>query len=178
MLALGTTLPDLHCDAYLPDGRIEALSLSMFRGKWLVLVFWPLDFTHATPADLRAHSELAGDFDLSGAVLLGASVDSVHAHQAWVRHGLGALQFPLLGDVARTLCTACGVLRHDGVAAHATLIVNPEGRIVSVAAADLSIGRSARETLRLLHALQSGELAASAWPLATPTLQPRRAAAA
>ena len=165
MISIGQTLPDLGCEAYLPDGRIEPLSLSQYRGKWLVLFFWPLDFTFVCPTEIRAYADLCHDFDVSGAVLLGASVDSAHAHRAWVRHGLGPVGFPMLGDVAHTLARSFGVLTDAGVALRATFIVNPEGRVMSVAANDLNVGRSARETLRLLHALQSGELTACEWQL-------------
>jgi alkyl hydroperoxide reductase subunit AhpC len=163
MISIGQVIPDSTCAAYLPDGRIEPISLDQYRGKWLVLFFWPLDFTFVCPTEIRAYSDLSHDFDVSGAVLLGASVDSAHAHRAWVRHGLGAVRFPLLGDVSRTLAQGFGVLTESGVAVRATFIVSPEGRVMSVAANDLNVGRSARETLRLLHALQSGELTACEW---------------
>ncbi|MEW5967332.1 MAG: peroxiredoxin [Pseudomonadota bacterium] len=163
MISIGHTIPDVTSEAYLPDGRIEPVSLAQYRGKWLVLFFWPLDFTFVCPTEIRAYSDLAHDFDISGAVLLGASVDSAHAHRAWVRHGLGPVRFPMLGDVSHELARGCGVLTDSGVAVRATIIVNPEGRVVSVAANDLNVGRSARETLRLLHALQSGELTACEW---------------
>lgn len=163
MISIGHRIPELGCEAYLPDGRIEPLSLSAYRGKWLVLFFWPLDFTFVCPTEIRAYSDLAGDFEVSGAVLLGASVDSAHAHRVWVRHGLGPVKFPMLGDVSRRLAEGFGVLTDSGVALRATFIANPEGRVMSVAANDLNVGRSARETLRLLHALQSGELTACEW---------------
>jgi len=163
MVSIGHTIPDVGCEAYLPDGRIEPVSLAHYRGKWLVLFFWPLDFTFVCATEVRAYSDLAHDFDISGAVLLGASVDSAHAHRNWVKQGLGQVRFPMLGDVSHELARGCGVLTDSGVAVRATFIVNPEGRIVSVAANDLNVGRSARETLRLLHALQSGELTACEW---------------
>jgi len=163
MITIGHRIPDLCCEAYLPDGRIEPLSLSAFRGKWLVLFFWPLNFTFVYPTEIRAYSDLAADFDASGAVLLGASVDSAYAHRVWVRHGLGPVKFPMLGDVSRRLAEGLGVLANSGVALRATFIANPEGRVMSVAANDLNAGRSARETLRLLHALQSGEVTACEW---------------
>lgn len=163
MISIGDTIPDHACEAYLPDGRIEPVSLSHYRGKWLVLFFWPLDFTFVCPTEIRAYSELSHDFDISGAVLLGASVDSAHAHRAWVRHGLGSVKFPMLGDVSHALAQGFGVLTPAGVAVRATFIVNPEGQVMSVTANDLNVGRSANETLRLLHALQSGELTACEW---------------
>ena len=163
MISIGTTVPDVRCDAYHPDGRIEAVSLPNYRGKWLVLFFWPLDFTFACATELRVYSDLSHDFDISGAVVLGASVDSVHAHRAWARHGLGAVRFPMLGDVSHALAQRFGVLADSGAAMRATFIINPEGRVVSVTANDLNVGRSARETLRLLHALQSSEIAVGQW---------------
>ena len=163
MISIGTTAADVRCDAYQPDGRIEAVSLANYRGKWLVLFFWPLDFTFACATEIRVYSDLSRDFDISGAVVLGASVDSVHAHRAWVRYGLGAVHLPMLGDVSRSLAQHFGVLADSGTAMRATFIINPEGRVASVAANDLNVGRSARETLRLLHALQSSEIAASQW---------------
>jgi len=110
MISIGNTIPDVTCEAYLPDGRIEPLALAHYRGKWLVLFFWPLDFTFVCPTEIRAYSDLSHDVDISGAVLLGASVDSAHTHRAWVRHGLDAVKFPMLGDVSRKLAQGFGEL--------------------------------------------------------------------
>ena len=159
MISIGHPIPD----AYIPDGRIEPVSLAHYRGKWLVLFFWPLDFTFVCPTEIRVYSDLLHDFAVSSVVLLGVSVDSAHAHRAWVKHGLGAVKLPMLGDMSRALAQGFGVLAASGVAMRATFIVNLEGRVMSVAANNLNVGRSARETLRLLHALQSGELTACEW---------------
>lgn len=163
MISIGDPIPEVSAEAYLPDGRIETVSLAHYRGTWLVLFFWPLDFSFVCPTEIRAYSDLGHDFEISGAVLLGASVDSVHAHRHWVRHGLGPVRFAMLGDVSRALAQGFGVMTESGVASRATFIVNPEGRVMSVSASHLTVGHSARETLRLLHALQSGELAACGW---------------
>lgn len=163
MISIGNTIPDVTCEAYLPDGCVEPLALAHYRGKWLVLFFWPLDFTFVCPMEIRAYSDLSRDFDVSGAVLLGASVDSAQTHRPWERHGPGAVKFPMLGDASRSLAQGFSILADSGVAVRATFIVNPEGRVMSIAANDLNVGRSARETLRLLHAMQSGELTACEW---------------
>lgn len=155
--------PQFTADAVFDGGEIKKINLSDYKGKWVVLFFYPLDFTFVCPTEIRAYSDLSHDFDVSGAALLGASVDSAHAHRAWARHGLGPVKFPMLGDVSRALAEGFGVLADSGVAVRATFIVNPEGRVMSIAANDLNVGRSARETLRLLHALQSGELTACEW---------------
>ncbi|WP_018077818.1 redoxin domain-containing protein [Thiobacillus denitrificans] len=76
MISIGHAVPDVSCEACLSDGRIETVSLAHYRGKWLVLFFWPLDFTFICPTEIRAYSDLGHEFDISGAVLLGASVDS------------------------------------------------------------------------------------------------------
>lgn len=163
MISTGNTIPDVTCEAYLPDGRVEPLTLAHYRGKWLVLFFWPLDFTFVCPMEIRAYSDLSRDFDVSGAVLLGASVDSAQTHRPWERHGPGAVKFPMLGDASRSLAQGFSILADSGVAVRATFIVNPEVRVMSSAANDLNVGRSARETLRLVHAMQSGELTACEW---------------
>lgn len=168
MIALGIPAPETRCEAALPDGRIEPISLADFRGRWIVLCLWPFDFTLPCQAELRAYSDLAHDFAVSGAVLLGVSVDSAYAHRAWVRHALGPVHFPLLGDTARALTQGLGVLGAHGGALRSTFIVDPEGRIVSASAHAFEVAPSAHETLRLLHALQGGELAASAWPSVKP----------
>ena len=94
---------------------------------------------------------------------LGASVDSEYAHRAWVKHGLGTVRFPMLGDASRALAQGFGMLAGFGVAVRVTFNISPEGRVLSVAANDPNAGRSARETLRLLHALQNGQLTACEW---------------
>lgn len=168
MIALGSPAPEVRCEATLPDGSIESISLADYRGRWIVICLWPFDFTLPCQADLRAYSDLAHDFAVSGAVLLGVSVDSVYAHRAWIRHALGTVHFPLLGDVTRDLVQGLGVLAAHGGALRSTFIVDPEGRVVSVSAHAFEVAPSAHETLRLLHALQGGELAASAWPSGEP----------
>ncbi len=164
MLMIGNRAPDLSVEALMPDGRFEHLRLASLLGRWAVLFFYPKDFTFVCPTEIRSYEALAPKFRESDAALLGASVDSVHVHRAWVEHGLGRLSFPLIGDVTRRLAQAFGVLLEDeGVAARATFILDPEGRVASVTANALEVGRSATETLRLLQAFQAGGLTACEW---------------
>lgn len=155
MIDIGQALPRLTRDAYFPDGRIDSITLDACRGRWLVLFCWALDFTVASARVVRDYAALSRDFEVSGTTLLGASVDSAHAHQAWVKQDLGPVGFPMLGDVSRTLCQALGVLTASGCAANATVIADPEGRVISVTASGSCIGRSAHDSLCSLHALQS-----------------------
>ena len=163
MLMIGNSTPDLEVEALMPDGRFERLHLGALAGRWAVFFFYPKD----SPSSARPRSAAtrrSPRFREADAALLGASVDSVHVHRAWVEHGLGKVSFPLIGDITRRLAQAFGVLLEDeGVAARATFILDPEGRIASVTANSLDVGRSAAETLRLVQAFRAGGLTACEW---------------
>jgi alkyl hydroperoxide reductase subunit AhpC len=163
MLTVGQTLPEFKGQALMPNGEFADLTLSDFRGKWLVLFFYPLDFTFVCPTEIQGFNKLAGEFEKAGTVVLGASVDSVYSHKAWTENGLGKLAFPLIGDLNRELSQACGILAPEGFANRATFIVNPEGVIESITINSSNVGRSTEETLRTLQALQSGGLTACGW---------------
>jgi peroxiredoxin (alkyl hydroperoxide reductase subunit C) len=154
----------LEVDALTLDGRFERLRRGALVGRWSVLFFYPKDFTFVCPTEIHGYEALAPRFRETDAVLLGASVDSVHVHRAWVEHGLGKVSFPLMGDVTRRLTHSFGVLLEDeGVAARATFLLDPEGQVASVTANALDVGRSAAETLRLVQAFQAGGLTACEW---------------
>lgn len=163
MLSIAQPIPDFTGEALLPDGSFAPITLSDYRGKWLVLFFYPLDFTFVCPTEIQAFNRLHDAFQKVNATVIGISIDSVHTHLAWTRHGLGKLQFPLLSDLSHALSTACGVLSPEGYAERATYIVNPEGKIESVTVVSANVGRSAEETLRLVQALQTGGLAPCGW---------------
>lgn len=163
MLSIAHPIPDFTGEALLPDGSFAPVKLSDYRGKWLVLFFYPLDFTFVCPTEIQAFNRLHETFQKENTVVLGVSVDSVHTHLAWTQHGLGKLKFPLLSDLSRALSTACGVLSPEGYSERATFIVNPEGKIESVTVVSANVGRSAEETLRLVQALQTGGLAPCGW---------------
>ena len=142
---IGNPTPDLEVEAFMPDGRFKRLRLGSLLGRWAVLFFYPQDFTFVCPTEIRGYEAFAPRFREADAVLLGASVDSVHVHRAWVEHGLGKVSFPLIGDVTRRLAQAFGVLLEDeGVAARATFILDSQGRVASVTANALEVGAAAR----------------------------------
>jgi peroxiredoxin (alkyl hydroperoxide reductase subunit C) len=163
MLTVGQSLPIVQTEALLPNGEFAPLSLADYRGKWVVLFFYPLDFTFVCPTEIRGFNELNAQFTKLNTVVLGASVDSVHCHKAWTQHGLGKLDFPLIGDLKRELTEGCGVLSPQGFSNRATFIANPEGVIESVSINSSNVGRSTEETLRTLQALQTGGLAPCGW---------------
>ena len=132
---IGDSTPDLEVEALMPDGRFEPLRPGSLLGRWAVLFFYPKDFTFVCPTEIRGYEAFAPRFREADAALLGASVDSVQVHRAWVEHGLGKMSFPLIGDVTRRLSQAFGVLLEDeGVAARATFILDSQGRVASVTA--------------------------------------------
>lgn len=163
MLKIGDQVPSMDVEALLPDGSFRTYNLDQYREGWWVLFFWPLDFTFVCPTEIRGFDALMPAFQKLGCAVVGASVDSVHAHRAWCEHGLGKVNFPMIGDVSHALGERFGVLLPSGVAARATFIVNPAGIVESVAMSSLNVGRSPNETLRLVEALQTGELTACDW---------------
>lgn len=163
MLTVGQSLPQFKGEALLPNGEFGSINLSDYRGKWVVLFFYPLDFTFVCPTEIRGYNKLNAEFKKLNAVVLGASVDSVHSHKAWVNNGLGKLDFPLIGDLKHELSQACGILAPEGFANRATFIANPEGVIDAVTITSSNVGRSVDETLRTLQALQTGGLAPCEW---------------
>lgn len=163
MLIVGQPLPEFSGEALLPNGDFAPIKLSDYKGKWVVLFFYPLDFTFVCPTEIQGFNKLHDEFAKAGAVVLGASIDSVHCHKAWTEHGLGKLAFPLIGDITRELAQGCGILAAQGFAHRATFITNPEGLIESATINSSNVGRSTEETLRLLQALQAGGLTPCDW---------------
>lgn len=172
MIVIGQRLPSCRADALWPDGSIAPLDLNAWRsGRWLVLFFYPLDFTFVCPTEIRGFAALHEQFVASEVRVVGASVDSAYAHRAWCRTELGRMPFPLLADLDRALTRACGVLAPEGFAQRATLIADPDGIVQSVTATASQVGRSAHETLRQVQALQAGGLAPCDWQPGQPLLQ-------
>jgi len=137
-----------------------------FAGKWLVVFFWPKDFTFVCPTEIAGFGKLNRDFADRDAQILGVSTDSEFVHLAWRkdREELRALPFPMLSDIKRELSGALGVLDPEaGVAQRATYIVDPEGVIRFVYVTDLNVGRSPDEVLRVLDGLQTDELCPCNW---------------
>ncbi len=141
------------------------VKLSDYRGrKWVVLFFYPLDFTFVCPTEIREFSRREGEFAREECQVLGASIDSKFSHLAWIEHGLGALAYPLLSDLTKKTAREYGILKEDlGAAYRATFIIDPEGTIRWLTVSDLGVGRSVDETLRALQALKTGELCPVGW---------------
>jgi peroxiredoxin 2/4 len=147
----------------------ENISLSDYTGKWLIMLFYPLDFTFVCPTELTAFSDRIDELNGIGAEVLGVSTDSVHSHRAWIKtpreeNGIADLQYPLLSDVGGKLAKKYNILVEDAnIALRGLFIINPEGVLQYAVVHDLNIGRSVDETLRVLQGLQTGGLCSADW---------------
>ncbi|HOV58574.1 MAG TPA: peroxiredoxin [Rhodanobacteraceae bacterium] len=169
MLTVGDTFPAFKLKATVStelDKAFIDVDNHTYAGKWLVVFFYPKDFTFVCPTEISgfdAHYEAFADRD---AQLLTGSTDSEFVHHAWRTHhrDLNKLRIPMLADIKRELTGALGILdKNEGVAQRATFIVDPQGVIRFVYVTDLSVGRSPEEVLRVLDALQTDELCPCNW---------------
>ncbi|MFO0677130.1 MAG: peroxiredoxin [Polyangiaceae bacterium] len=176
MLTVGDRLPEFKLKALVstdPGREFAEVTHAHAEKKWLVLFAWPLDFTFVCPTEIAGFGQQYAAFQGRNAEVLGMSLDSEFVHLAWRRENadLKDLPFPMLADVKRELSTALGILhKQDGVPLRATFIVDPEGIIRFVNVNDLSAGRSVDEVLRVLDALQTGELCPVNWKRGQATL--------
>lgn len=168
---VGEPAPNFTLDA-LVGKEFKKISLSDYRGKWVVLFFYPLDFTFVCPTEIKAFNGALKDFERLNAVVLGASVDSKWSHKAWVERGdLGDLKYPLLSDIGRDTARKYGILdEREGVAQRGLFIIDDKGVLQYLSVNNLSVGRSIEETLRVLEAFQTGELCPVNWKPGQKTL--------
>jgi alkyl hydroperoxide reductase subunit AhpC len=169
MLTVGDKLPAFKLKATVSNDLNNAfvdIDNDTYKGKWLVLFFYPKDFTFVCPTELTGFAKLDQAFKDRDAQLLTGSTDSEFVHHAWRTHhkDLASLPFPMLADIKRELVTALGVLdKEEGVAQRATFIVDPHGVIQFVYVTSGSVGRNPDEVLRVLDALQTDELCPCNW---------------
>ncbi len=156
------------------------ISLSQFKGKWVILFFYPLDFTFVCPTEIIDFSNKIEDFKKLNAEVIGCSVDSHYTHLAWINTprkegGLGEIKYPLLSDLNKEVSRDYGVLADGGLALRGLFIINPKGQIVYEVVHDLSVGRNPDETLRVLAAFQqvekTGEVCPSSWTPGAKTMK-------
>jgi peroxiredoxin (alkyl hydroperoxide reductase subunit C) len=159
------------------DKLNENVELNDYKGRWLVLLFYPLDFTFVCPTELTSFSDRYEDFEGIGAAVIGISTDSVHSHRAWLRTprdkgGVEGLRYPLASDITKSVASDYGVLIEDkGVALRGLFVIDPEGTLRYAVIHDLNVGRSADETLRVIQALQTGGLCQADWRPGQETLK-------
>jgi peroxiredoxin (alkyl hydroperoxide reductase subunit C) len=176
MLTVGDKFPHFQLQAAvsLEAGKeFKELTAKSYEGKWLVMFFWPMDFTFVCPTEIAAFGKKDADFKDRDAQVLGVSTDTHFVHLAWRKDhaDLKNLPFPMVADTKRELSTSLGILHKDaGVPLRATFIVDPQGIIRFASVHDLSVGRNVDEVLRTLDALQTDELCPCNWKKGEKTL--------
>ena len=157
-LRVGQSAPDFTATAVV-DQEFKTIKLSDYRGKYVVLFFYPLDFTFVCPTEITAFSDRFDEFKQIGTEVLGVSVDSEFSHLAWIQAdrksgGVGDLNYPLVSDLKKEISTAYNVLTDDGVALRGLFLIDKDGVIQHSTINNLAFGRSVDETLRILQAIQ------------------------
>ena len=180
MSVVGQSAPAFTMDA-MAEGQFKSLQLEDYRGKWLVLFFYPLDFTFVCPTEILAFSDRVDEFRQAGAEIVGVSIDSKFTHLAWTEKpreegGISGLQYPLASDLNKTVSADYGVLSDDGVALRGLFIVDPDGIVQHATINNLAVGRSVDETLRVLQAFQytaqHGEVCPAGWTPGDASMKP------
>jgi peroxiredoxin 2/4 len=180
---VGRKAPDFTAAAVMPDGSIkEDFKLSDYRGKPVVLFFWPLDFTFVCPSEIIAHDHRLEGFKERGVQLIGVSIDSQFTHHAWRKTqpkngGIGEVQFPMVADVSHSIMNAYGIAHPDaGVAMRASFLIDKEGVVQHQVVNNLPLGREVDEMLRMVDALQfheeHGEVCPAGWQKGQAGMKP------
>jgi alkyl hydroperoxide reductase subunit AhpC len=163
--------PSFEAEAVI-GSEIKNIKLSDYRGKWVVLFFYPLDFTFVCPTEIVEYDAKLDEFKKIGAEVLGVSVDSAFSHLAWKRTpkkegGIGDVKYPLIADITKQISKDYGVLLDGGVALRGTFIIDPNGVIRQATVNDLPVGRNIDEAIRLVKAFQftekHGEVCPANW---------------
>ncbi|MFH1861468.1 MAG: peroxiredoxin [bacterium] len=170
-IQVGKRAPEFKLQA-LVNNEFRDVSLSDYSGRWVVLFFYPLDFTFVCPTEITEFADKKAQFEKLNAVVLGCSTDSVFSHQAWVREGtIRSLNYPLLSDQKHEISRDYGVLIEEaGIALRGCFIIDPDGVLRYQLVHDLGVGRSVDEILRVLLALQTGDLCQASWKPGQKTL--------
>jgi len=171
---VGKPAPDFTAPAVMPSGEIvEDFKLSDRKGKYIVLFFWPLDFTFVCPTEILAHNRRMDAFNQRGVEVIGISIDSQFTHFAWrntpvKEGGIGPVQFPMVADVKHAITSAFGIEHPDaGVALRASFLIDRDGMVQHQVVNNLPLGRNVDEMLRMVDALQfteqHGEVCPAGW---------------
>ena len=172
MAEIGSLAPFFTLDAVV-NQEFKKISLSDYRGKWVVLFFYPGDFTFVCPTEIRGFNKSLADFAKINTAVLAVSVDSKFSHMAWIKSGaLDKLELPLLSDFSKQTARAYGVLDEvQSSARRGLFIIDPSGVIQHMLVHNDKVGRSVEETLRVLKALQTQELCPINWKPGDKTIK-------
>jgi peroxiredoxin (alkyl hydroperoxide reductase subunit C) len=165
--------PDFTAQAVLPDNTFAELTLSNYRGKYVVLFFYPLDFTFVCPSEILAFDKRLAEFKEKNCEVVGVSIDSRFTHLAWKNTavengGIGNIRYPLVEDLNKSIARSYGILLNESVALRGLFLIDTKGVVRHSVINDLPLGRSVGEALRMLDALQfvethGGEVCPANW---------------
>ena len=173
--------PEFKAQAVMPDGQFKEVSLSDYRGKYVLLFFYPLDFTFVCPTEIIAFSDREGEFSALDVQILGVSIDSHFSHLAWTntardQGGIGNTAYPLVADLDKQIARDYDVLLDAGIALRGLFLIDKEGVVRHQVVNDLPLGRSVDEALRMVKALQffeaNGEVCPANWQEGARTINP------
>jgi len=179
MIKVGHKISDFELDAYQNDD-IKKIKLSDYKGKWLILLFYPADFTFICPTELEEAAQYYEEFRKADAEILSVSTDTVYVHKAWhdVSPAIKKIRFPMVADPTGKLCREFGTyIEEAGLSLRGTFIIDPDGTLKAYELHDNSVGRSAKEILRKLQAAKfvrehKGEVCPASWEPGKKTLKP------
>ncbi|MFH1922885.1 MAG: peroxiredoxin [Planctomycetota bacterium] len=173
--------PDFSAQAVMPDNSFAELTLSSYRGRYVVLFFYPLDFTFVCPSEIIAFDKAVSRFEEKNAQLIGVSVDSHFTHLAWKntprnQGGIGPIHYPLVADLDKSISRDYGVLLDGGIALRGLFLIDKEGVVRHALVNDLPLGRNVDEALRVLDALryteEHGEVCPANWRNGEDAMKP------
>jgi peroxiredoxin len=179
MIIINTKVPDFEAKAYQKD-NIRKVNLSEYKGKWVVLIFYPADFTYVCPTELEDAADLYSEFKKLDAEVLSISTDTEFSHKAWhdSSKAVGKVEYPMLADPTGKITRMFGVyIEEEGLARRGTFIIDPDGVLKTIEIHDNDIGRSMKETLRKLKAAKfvrenPGNVCPANWEEGEATLEP------
>jgi peroxiredoxin 2/4 len=179
---VGKKAPDFIAKAVVKNKIVDEFSLSSMKGKYIVLFFYPLDFTFVCPTELHAFQEKLQEFKQLNAEVVGCSVDSQFTHLAWMntpktQGGIEGIEYPIIADLNKSIAENYGVLiPHEGIAYRGLFLIDCEGVVRHQVVNDLPIGRSVDEVLRTLNALiffeNNGEVCPANWTTGKESMKP------
>ncbi len=173
--------PAFSAEAVLADGSISEISLSDYKGKYVLLYFYPLDFTFVCPTEIIAFNKAVAEFEKRNTQVIGVSIDSAFTHAAWRRTplnegGIGDIDYPLLADLKKSIATDYGVLFDESIALRGLFLIDKEGVVRHALVNDLPLGRSVDEAIRMVDALQyfeeHGEVCPANWKQGEQAMKP------
>jgi len=179
--------PEFTAQAVMPNNAIEELSLSSYKGKYVLMFFYPLDFTFVCPSEILAFNRALNEFKKRDCEILGVSVDSQFSHYAWKetpvqKGGIGNIQFPLIADLDKSISEAYDVLLPDGISLRGLFLIDKEGVVRHQLVNDRTLGRNVDEAIRIWHAMQltekDGEVCPANWKQGEEAMKPTAAGVA